>query len=288
MIAEEYDLPAGYTITVEDGGEVKEGEVLASLGEANITAQNAGRVRIEQSEDTDTAKVVVSYEVNDEEEYDIPSNSRLLVKSTDHVEPGQPLTEGSLNPHLILRIQGREECQKYLLSEVQTVYRSQGQNINDKHFEVITRKMMSKVEITRPGDTSFLPGDLVDYLDLKKVNERLLGEDLRPARSIEVLLGITKASLSTESFLSASSFQHTIKVLAQAAIAATEDHLFGLKENVIIGKLIPAGTGFVPGRFAEEEMEAVLVEEEEREEPILAEAVTEESLEASPPPVAAD
>jgi DNA-directed RNA polymerase subunit beta' len=288
MIAEEYDLPAGYTITVEDGGEVKEGEVLASLGEANITAQNAGRVRIEQSEDTDTAKVVVSYEVNDEEEYDIPSNSRLLVKSTDHVEPGQPLTEGSLNPHLILRIQGREECQKYLLSEVQTVYRSQGQNINDKHFEVITRKMMSKVQITRPGDTSFLPGDLVDYLDLKKVNERLLGEDLRPARSIEVLLGITKASLSTESFLSASSFQHTIKVLAQAAIAATEDHLFGLKENVIIGKLIPAGTGFVPGRFAEEEMEAVLVEEEEREEPILAEAVTEESLEASPPPVAAD
>ncbi len=293
MIAEEYDLPSGYTITVEDGSEIKEGEVLASLEEAHIKAENAGRVRIEQSEDSDTEKVVVSYELSEEEEYEIPSNSRLLVKSGDHVDPGQALTEGSLNPHLILRIQGREECQKYLLSEVQTVYRSQGQNINDKHFEVITRKMLSKVEITRPGDTTFLPGDLVDSLKLKKENERLLGEDLRPARYLEVLLGITKASLSTESFLSASSFQHTIKVLAQAAIAATEDPLFGLKENVIIGKLIPAGTGFIPGRFAEEELEEVLPEEEvlteeDLGEEIVAEAVSEESVEAPPPPVAAD
>ena len=142
----------------------------------------------------------------------------------------------------------------YLLSEVQKVYRSQGQNINDKHFEVIIRKMMSKVQITRPGDTKFLPGDLVDVLELRRVNERLLSETKRSARFIEVLLGITKASLSTDSFLSASSFQHTIKVLAGAAIAASEDPLFGLKENVIIGKLIPAGTGFVRGRFAEENL----------------------------------
>jgi DNA-directed RNA polymerase subunit beta' len=147
---------------------------------------------------------------------------------------------------------------------------------------------MSKVQITRPGDTTFLPGDLVDYLELKKENERLLGEDLRPARYQEILLGITKASLSTESFLSASSFQHTIKVLAQAAIAATEDNLFGLKENVIIGKLIPAGTGFIPGRFAEEELEEAIQEEEELGEQIVAETMTEESLEAPPPPVAAD
>ena len=168
MISEEYDLPSGYKIMVEDGGEVKDGEVLASLDEAHITAENSGRVRIEQSENADTEKVVVSYEVSEEEEYEIPSNARLLVKSGDHVDPGQPLTEGSLNPHLILRIQGREECWKYLLNEVQKVYRSQGQNINDKHFEVITRKMMSKVQITRPGDTTFLPGDLVDYLELKE------------------------------------------------------------------------------------------------------------------------
>ncbi|MFL7894034.1 MAG: DNA-directed RNA polymerase subunit beta' [Anaerolineales bacterium] len=288
MIDEQYDLPSGYTIAVEDGGEVKEGEILASLEDAKITAQNAGRVRIEGLEDAETEKVIVSYEVRQEEEYEIPSNARLLVKSGEHVEPGQPLTEGSLNPHLILRIQGREEAQKYLLSEVQKVYRSQGQNINDKHFEVIIRKMMSKVQITRPGDTTLLPGDLVDYLELKRENERLLKEDLRPARFIEILLGITKASLSTESFLSASSFQHTIKVLAQAAIASTEDPLFGLKENVIIGKLIPAGTGFVPGRFAEEEMEEMLQHEEELEERVLAEAVSEESLETPPPPIAAD
>jgi DNA-directed RNA polymerase subunit beta' len=288
MINEEYDLPAGYTITVEDGGEVKQGEVLASLEEATITAQNAGKVRVEQMDDKENEKVIVSYEVRQEEEYEIPSNALLQVKSGDHVEAGQPLTEGSLNPHLILRIQGRQECQEYLLSEVQRVYRSQGQNIHDKHFEVIIRKMMSKVQITRPGDTEFLPGDLVDYLELKRENERLLGEDLRPARYLEVLLGITKASLSTESFLSASSFQHTIKVLAQAAIAASEDNLYGLKENVIIGKLIPAGTGFVPGRFAEEDVEEVLQGEEEVEEKILAEAISEDSVGTTPPPLAAD
>ncbi len=287
MIGEEYDLPGGYEILVKDGGEVKEGEVLASLDEATINAQNAGKVRIEGSEDGETEKIVVSFEVRQEEEYEIPSNARLLVKSGDHVEPGEALTEGSLNPHLILKIQGRQECQKYLLSEVQKVYRSQGQNINDKHFEVITRKMMSKVQITRPGDTEFLPGDLVDYLELKRENEKLLGEGLRPARYIEILLGITKASLSTESFLSASSFQHTIKVLAQAAIAASEDNLYGLKENVIIGKLIPAGTGFVPGRFTEDEVEDEFEEEELVEEEILAEAVADDGG-PPPPPIAAD
>ncbi len=199
------------------------------------------------------AKSLFPMKSHQESEYEIPSNARLLIKDGDHVEPGQPLTEGSLNPHRILRIQGRHACQVYLLSEVQKVYRSQGQNINDKHFEVIIRKMMSKVQITRPGDTNYLPGDLVDLLELKRANERLLSEGKRSARFMEMLLGITKASLSTDSFLSASSFQHTIKVLAGAAIASTEDPLYGLKENVIIGKLIPAGTGFVQGRFDEEE-----------------------------------
>jgi DNA-directed RNA polymerase subunit beta' len=288
MIHEEYDLPAGYTITVEDGSEIKKGGVLASLEDATITAQNAGKVRVEQTDEKDNEQVVVSYELRQEEEYEIPSNARLLVKSGDHVEPGQALTEGSLNPHLILKIQGRQECQKYLLSEVQKVYRSQGQNIHDKHFEVIIRKMMSKVQITRPGDTEFLPGDLVDFLELKQANEQHLSEGLRPARYLEVLLGITKASLSTESFLSASSFQHTIKVLAQAAIAASEDNLYGLKENVIIGKLIPAGTGFVPGRFTEEELEEELEEDDMVEEKILAEAIPDDGVSAAPPPVAAD
>jgi DNA-directed RNA polymerase subunit beta' len=144
----------------------------------------------------------------------------------------------------------------YLMTEVQKVYRSQGQNIHDKHFEVIIRKMLSKVQVTRPGDTKFLPGDAVDRLEMRKVNEVLVAEGKQPARSQEMLLGVTKASLSTDSFLSASSFQHTIKVLASAAIGSTTDPLFGLKENVIIGKLIPAGTGFTHGRFVDEQSQS--------------------------------
>ncbi len=280
LINDEYDLPDGWTIAVQDEDEISQGDVLAFHGdEATIVAQNAGRARIEDN------KVIVSYESRQEADYDIPSTARLLVRDGDHVEPGKPLTEGSLNPHRILRIQGRQTCQMYLLSEVQKVYRSQGQNINDKHFEVITRKMMSKVQVSRPGDTEYLPGDLVDLRELKQANEQLLSEGKRPAKFIEMLLGITKASLSTESFLSASSFQHTIKVLAQAAIASTEDPLYGLKENVIIGKLIPAGTGFVHGRFTEEEEQ-----EEELEEQV--EMVAPPILEGDAPldthPTAAD
>jgi DNA-directed RNA polymerase subunit beta' len=263
MVNDEYDLPETWTIAVEDGTEVAANDVLAYLAEAGatepkatITAQNSGRARIESVTGSDGAsghpKVIVSYESRQEAEYEIPSTARLMVRDGDHVEAGQPLTEGSLNPHRILRIQGRDACQMYLLTEVQKVYRSQGQNINDKHFEVIVRKMLSKVTVTRPGDTQFLPGDLVDYLELKRINDQNLEHGKRPAKFMDVLLGITKASLSTDSFLSASSFQHTIKVLAGAAIASTEDPLFGLKENVIIGKLIPAGTGFVRGRFSKE------------------------------------
>jgi len=255
MMSNEYNIPEGWTITVEDATEIAQGGLLANIGdEGKIVAENAGRVRIETPEPVDgegvISKVIVSYESRQEASYEIPSTARMIVRDGDHVEAGQALTEGSLNPHRILHIQGRQGCQMYLLTEVQKVYRSQGQIINDKHFEVVIRKMLSKVQVTRPGHSHYLPGDLVDYLELKRVNEQLLSEGRRPAKFVEILLGITKASLSTDSFLSASSFQHTIKVLAGAAIAATEDPLFGLKENVIIGKLIPAGTGFVRGRFA--------------------------------------
>ncbi len=243
MVSDEYDVPESWTINVKDETNVSLGDVIASMGDATITATHVGRVRIEGR------KVIVSYELRESEEYEIPSTSRLLVKDGEHIGAGQPLTEGSLNPHSILRINGREAAQMYLLTEIQKVYRSQGQNINDKHFEVIIRKMLGRVQVVRPGDTAYLPMDLVDRLEIRKANERLIGESKQPARFMEVLLGVTKASLSTDSFLSASSFQHTIKVLAGAAIASTEDPLFGLKENVIIGKLIPAGTGFVHGRF---------------------------------------
>ena len=252
MVSDQYLIPQGWEILAKDGTEAAAGDILASKEAATIAAQHNGRIRLETAAEDQGVKVIVSYEVRQEAEYEIPSNARVLVKDGDHVEAGQPVTEGSLNPHRILRIQGRFNCQLYLLGEVQKVYRSQGQNINDKHFEVIIRKMMSKVQVTRPGDTNYLPGDLVDMLEIRRVNENLLAQGKRPSRFLEILLGITKASLSTDSFLSASSFQHTIKVLAGAAIAAAEDPLYGLKENVIIGKLIPAGTGFVHGRFTEE------------------------------------
>ena len=247
MIHDEYALPEEWKFVVKDEAEVQAGDILANKEKATIVAQHAGRVAVEKKD----RKIIVSYEQREEAIEDIPTTSRLLVKDGAHVEAGQPLTEGSLNPHRILKIQGRNTCQMYLMTEVQKVYRSQGQNIHDKHFEVIIRKMLSKVQVTRPGDTKYLPGDAVDRLDIRKMNEALLAEGKTPARFQEVLLGVTKASLSTDSFLSASSFQHTIKVLASAAIGSTTDPLFGLKENVIIGKLIPAGTGFIHGRFAD-------------------------------------
>ncbi len=245
MVHEPYLIPEGFEIVAEDGTEVKEGAVLATGPEGEkITAQKAGRVRVEGR------KVIVSHEEKEVVETEIPSAARLVVKDGEHVEAGQPITEGSLNPHKILRIQGREAAQIYLLSEVQQVYRSQGQNIHDKHFEIIIRQMLSRVKITYPGDSGYLPGDLVSRIRLLHLNEKLRAEGKRPAKFKEVLLGITKAALNTDSFLSAASFQHTIRVLAEAAIAGKEDPLVGLKENVIIGKLIPAGTGFSPERFA--------------------------------------
>ncbi len=240
LIKDEYSIPGNWALKVEDGTEIGAGELIAKRGESTIVASHGGRLRIEDG------KVIIAYDQVDEAEYDIPPSARLLVKDREKVQAGQQLTEGSLNPHRILRILGREACELYLLTEVQKVYRSQGQNINDKHFEVIIRKMLSKSQVTQPGDTDLLPGDLVDRRYLMRLNEQVLQEGLLPARAMQVLLGVTKASLSTESFLSASSFQHTIKVLAGAAIEGKVDYLRGLKENVIIGKLIPAGTGF-PG-----------------------------------------
>ncbi len=240
MLRDEYSIPGNWSLRIENGDNVETGDTLASRGESTIAASHGGKARVKDR------KVTISYEQREEVEYEVPASARLLVEHGQRVSAGQQLTEGSLNPHRILRILGREACELYLLTEVQKVYRSQGQNINDKHFEVIIRKMLSKVQISQPGGTSLLPGDLIDRLYLHRLNAQVLAEGKRPARAMQALLGISKASLSTESFLSASSFQHTIKVLAGAAIEGKVDYLRGLKENVIIGKLIPAGTGF-PG-----------------------------------------
>ena len=159
------------------------------------------------------------------------------------VEAGDPLTEGNQNPHEILQIKGIRAVQDYMLKEVQRVYRRQGVEINDKHIEVIVRRMLRKVHIEEKGDSDFLPGSMVDVLDFEDVNEELAAQGKEPSTGTQIMLGITKASLATDSFLSAASFQETTKVLTDAAIKGKVDHLIGLKENVIIGKLIPAGTG---------------------------------------------
>ena len=186
---------------------------------------------------------IVNEDSGETRSYIIPYGSRIKVLDGTYLEAGAELTEGSVNPHDILRIKGAEAVQDYMMREVQRVYRLQGVEINDKHIEVIVRQMLKKIRIEDNGDTEFLPGTLVDFLEYEDVNEQMEKEGKQPADGKQVMLGITKASLATNSFLSAASFQETTKVLTEAAIKGKVDPLIGLKENVIIGKLIPAGTG---------------------------------------------
>ena len=174
----------------------------------------------------------------------IPPSARLRVSKNERVTAGEQLTEGAKNPKEVLRIQGREACQLYLLNEVQKVYRSQGVSIHDKHIEIVLRQMLRRVTILEPGDTDFLPGELIDHMHLRTENDRVTAEGGQRSSFEYTLLGVTKASLNTDSFLAAASFQETTRVLTDAAVRGATDDLRGLKENVIIGKLIPVGTGF--------------------------------------------
>ena len=187
--------------------------------------------------------IVTNQETGESKAYLIPYGSRIKIQDGVMLEAGDELTEGSVNPHDILKIKGVRAVQDYMIQEVQRVYRLQGVEINDKHIEVIVRQMLKKIKIEEAGDTDFLPGASVDVLDFNEVNEQLEAEGKTPATGKQIMLGITKASLATNSFLSAASFQETTKVLTEAAIVGKEDPLIGLKENVLIGKLIPAGTG---------------------------------------------
>ena len=230
------------------GGDITQGlprveelfEARKPKGLALIT-EISGRVEIDET--GKRKEIAIIPEAGETEVYAIPYGSRLRVKQGQKVEAGEPLTQGSINPHDIVRIQGIGGVQEYIVKEVQRVYRMQGVDVNDKHIEVIVRQMLSKVKVEDPGDTDLLPGGYEDVLTFNKCNEEAIAQDLAPAVAKRVLLGITKASLATESFLSAASFQETTRVLTEAAIKGKEDHLIGLKENVIIGKLIPAGTG---------------------------------------------
>jgi len=206
-----------------------------------IISEIPGSIKLSDSKKK--REVIVTSEDGESRSYQIPYGSRIKVYDGDLIEAGDELTEGSVNPHDILKIKGIKGVQAYLLQEVQRVYRMQGVDINDKHIEVIVRQMMRKVKIDDAGDTSLLPGGLVDLFEFERENDKALAEGLKPATGERTLLGITKASLATDSFLSAASFQETTRVLTEAAIKGKIDPLVGLKENVIIGKLIPAGTG---------------------------------------------
>ncbi len=187
--------------------------------------------------------VVTDPETGNSKTYLIPYGSRMKVQDEQVIEAGDELTEGSVNPHDILKIKGVRAVQDYMIREVQRVYRLQGVEINDKHVEMIVRQMLKKIKIEESGDSDVLPGTSMDVLDFNEMNDALIADGKIPAEGKRVMLGITKASLATDSFLSAASFQETTKVLTEAAINGKVDHLIGLKENVLIGKLIPAGTG---------------------------------------------
>ena len=205
-----------------------------------VITEIAGKVKIKESK---KKKEVVITNKEESKTYTIPFGSKMKVKDGDIIEAGDALIEGSINPADILAVKGPEGVYEYLTTEVQKVYRNQGVDINDKHIEVIGRQMLKKVRVEDNGDTDMFPGTLVDMYEFADKNEEAIQKGLRPATGKRILLGITKASLATESFLSAASFQETTRVLTEAAIKSKEDHLIGLKENVIIGKLIPAGTG---------------------------------------------
>ena len=206
-----------------------------------IMCEVSGKVEVKEGKKL--RRVIVHTPDGKQKVYPIPKRARLRVSTGDTVKAGDQLTEGSLKPHDILRVKGLLAVQQYLLDEIQKVYKSQGVEINDKHVEVIIRQMLRKVSITDPGDTDFLPGEIVDKFVFEEENERMRKEGKQPASAKQVLMGITKAALATESWLSAASFQETTRVLTEAAIKGKVDTLVGLKENVIIGKLIPAGTG---------------------------------------------
>ena len=216
-------------------------------GLAIITDIN-GKVEVKDSK-KQRSVVVTNQESGEAKEYAIPYGFRIKVQDDQVVEAGDELTEGSVNPHDLLKIKGVRAVQDYLLREVQRVYRLQGVDICDKHIEVIVRQMLKKIRIEEPGDTAFLPGSLIDFLDFEDTNEEMEEEGKEPATGERIILGITKSALATDSFLSAASFQETTRVLTDAAIRGKVDPLIGLKENVIIGKLIPAGTGMKRYRY---------------------------------------
>ena len=275
VFRDEYSLPAGVKVMVEDGQQVDIGTVLAapaaetkskskaktkSKAKAVTTEVQPVVARVAGEVEVDDKQLVIKYEEREEREYVVSAAAHVHVRDGGLVKAGEQLTDGTINPHDILRILGAEAVQQYLVNEVQKVYRSQGVNINDKHIEVIVHQMLYRVRIDSSGDTELVPGELVNRYRYEDTNAKVLAEGGEPATAHTVLVGITRASLSSDSWLAAASFQETTRVLTEAAISGKVDRLVGLKENVIIGKLIPA-------RYpaSEEEPEAITEAEGEME-----------------------
>jgi DNA-directed RNA polymerase subunit beta' len=247
-------IPAGYRMLVESEDRVQATMPVAAALDPGIDPQEIlaaldGHIYIEP-EGEGGYRAIIRREDVEEWVTDIPASARLRVDKGDRVDVGEQLTEGAKNPREVLRIQGREAVQMYLLDEVQKVYRSQGVSIHDKHIEIIIRQLLRRVRVLRSGDTDMLIGELVDRFEFDEANAAVEAQGGEPARGEPVLLGVTKASLNTDSFLAAASFQETTRVLTDAAVRGAKDSLRGLKENVIIGKLIPVGTGFEARRRA--------------------------------------
>jgi DNA-directed RNA polymerase subunit beta' len=252
--SDERQLPAGWKLAVKNGQQVEIGTVLASPHVEKSKAKGDKEAKIVTTPDEnqalispvsgkvaiDSGKISIFYEEKDERVYHISAATRLRIQSGAKVVAGQQLTEGQLNPQDILNISGKEAVQRYLVDEVLKVYRSQGVTINDKHIETIVRQMLSKVRTDSSGDTELIPGELANRFQYEDINAKVLAEGGEPATAHPVLLGITRAALSTSSWLAAASFQETTKILTEASIKRATDRLIGLKENVIIGRLIPA------------------------------------------------
>ncbi len=242
---EEFDTPlrvsADHEVLLAEGDSVESNQVVARLSGDGVVQEvrSPEKGRLGRS---DGGLMIRSEDVV-EREYAIPHNAKLLVENGQAIRAGDPITDGPINPQEYLETRGRDSVQRYLVKEVQRVYRSQGVTINDKHIEIIVRQMLRKVRIDQPGDSEQLPFELVDRFEFEEINNKVLAEGGEPATAETVLLGVTKASLNTSSFLAAASFQETTRVLTEAAINGAKDRLIGLKENVIIGKLIPAGSG---------------------------------------------
>jgi DNA-directed RNA polymerase subunit beta' len=263
-------IPGGYEMLVRSEDRVQANTVIARAYAPDTEPQEYlaamdGNIYIEPEPEAGF-KAVIRREDVEEWIADIPASARLRVDKGDRVDVGTQLTEGSKNPREVLRIQGREAAQMYLLDEVQKVYRSQGVSIHDKHIEVIIRQLLRRVRVLRSGDTDMLIGELVDRFEFEEANEAMVAQGGEPARGEPVLLGVTKASLNTDSFLAAASFQETTRVLTDAAVRGAKDGLRGLKENVIIGKLIPVGTGFASRRGAMEAARGEAMDEYEEED----------------------